>query len=325
MDKKKFHMELVIAFVVGVLLSGTMVYAATTYAANVVYYNKTNTNILSSDDVQEAIDELANQYSAITSCPSNKICIPKKSTLAEGDYISYTPSKTSYTTDMSKTGDTITQTINPSELDLWRVLRINGDGTVDIISEYVSSIDVSFYGKIGYQNFIGYLNVLASQYENPAYTSGSRYFGYNGQTEYITDTSKLDALSAPWKCNTGGSCDPAPVESQGGGDNLDTTDHHLVNTVLGTRVAYKVGTSTLTDYWVASRSYSYGNYTSFVWDADYMSSKLAVSGLSTIYERQAGNFHSRRFSYSLRPIVTLKSGLHYYGSGIREYPMEIVE
>ena len=90
-----------------------------------------------------------------------------------------TPTKSSYTTDRAKTGYTESQTINPQELDLWRVISINGAGTVDVISEDVSSTEVYFQGLIGYQNLVGYLNVLASQYENSKYTKGSRHFGYN--------------------------------------------------------------------------------------------------------------------------------------------------
>ncbi len=134
-----------------------------------------------------------------------------------GSYVSLTPTLSSYTTDISYTGYTSTQTINPQELNLWRIISINDDGTVDIISEYVSSVDVYFKGLTGYQNFVGYLNLLASKYENSIFTVGSRYFGYNGQTEYITDISGFN-YPAPWTCSTGESCNP--VESQGGGDNL---------------------------------------------------------------------------------------------------------
>mgnify|MGYP007056314996 CR=1 FL=1 len=47
------------------------------------------------------------------------------SILSLGDYVSYTPTSTSYTTDTSKTGYSSTQIINPSELNLWRVLKKN--------------------------------------------------------------------------------------------------------------------------------------------------------------------------------------------------------
>ena len=181
---RKYNYKIIIGFILGILLCGGSIYASIIYSANVFYYNN-STSTLTSNNVQAAIDELANKYTQLSNCPSNKICIAKKSTLALGDYISYTPSKTSYTTDTTYTGYTSTQTINPSELNLWRVIAINGDGTVDIISEDVSSVEVYFRGQTGYQNLVGYLNVLASQYETTGVTVGSRYFGYNGQTEFM--------------------------------------------------------------------------------------------------------------------------------------------
>ena len=229
----------------------------------------------------------------------------KVSQLSLGTYVKYTPSSTSYTTDNSKTGYSYRQTINPSELNVWRVLSINGNGTVDIISEYVSSNDVIFSGQTGYQNLVGYLNVLASQYKNSTYTVGSRYFGFNGQTEYITDTSKF-VNPAPWTCSTGGSCHP--VESQGGGDNLYTADYNLVNTVLGTRVAYSVGTSTAREYWMASRRYYYKSATSYSWNNRYVSA-MGISDDYMMYNYFNAKFNKIQASYALRPIVTLKANL----------------
>ena len=72
------------------------------------------------------------------------------------------------------------QTINPSELDLWRVIKKNEDGSIEVISENTSNEEIHFYGKTGYINYIGVLNEIARAYKNEV---GSRYMGYNGQTE----------------------------------------------------------------------------------------------------------------------------------------------
>ena len=152
-----------------------------------------------------------------------------------GDYIKMTPTKVSYITDISKTGYTSTQTINPSELNVWRVIKINDDGTIEIVSENVSNVSVYFSGQVGYKNFVGYLNEIANQYQNENYTIKARHMGYNGQTEYLTDTANTvdsSVATAPWTCSTGESCNP--VETKGGGDNLYTTDTNLVQNALGT-------------------------------------------------------------------------------------------
>ena len=205
---KGYNYKLLMGVILGILLSVVGVKAASYLGSGSELVYDNSSSGLSSVNVQNALDEV---YSKI--CPDNYVCLKKKSTLALGDYVQMTPTKSSYTTDTSKTGYTSTQTINPQELNLWRVIKINDDGTVEMISEHVSSTAVYFQGQTGYQNLVGYLNVLASQYENSTYTKGSRYFGYNGQTEYITDTSKF-VNPAPWTSSTGSST----VESQGGGD-----------------------------------------------------------------------------------------------------------
>ncbi len=318
---RKYNYKYLIGFILGIILFGGGVYASIKYSANAFYYDK-NRSTLNSTDVQGAIDELANKYSSLSPCPSNKVCIAKKNALALGDYVSYTPSKTSYTTDVTYTGYTSTQTINPSELTLWRVIAINGNGTVDIISENLSTTNVCFRGQTGYQNLVGYLNVLASQYETTGVTVGSRYFGYNGQTEFITDTQYF-VNPAPWTCSTGGTCSPDPddYESSGGGDTLYTNDYNLINNVLGTCAATKLSGNTST-YWMASRYYGYSSATYYLWYGRYV---LAGGGhgSSNLYTYSDGSFTASSRSYALRPIVTLSSSLSWSGVGNKDYPMEM--
>ena len=319
--KKHKNYKIFIGLMIGILIPIISVWAVNKYRAEDVFYDNENSN-LSSANVQGAVDELSDKYKKIygdvTSCPDGYLCLQKKSTLALGDYVKMTPTKSSYTTDTSKTGYTSTQTINPQELNLWRVIKLNDDGTVEMISEHVSSTAVYFRGQTGYQNLVGYLNVLASQYENSTYTVSSRYFGYNGQTEYITDTSKFKH-PAPWTCSTGASCNP--TEELGGGDTSYTTDYNLINTVLGTRVATNPGGSSAS-YWIASRRYSYSSSTSFGWRRRYVDTSDSL-GSSSLYSSNGSSFGTYVDGSSLRPIVVLKSGLKYSGMGTENYPMEI--
>ena len=316
--KRRKNYKWIIGIMIGIILSLTGVYAATQYTSKNIYYNNEKSS-LSSEDVQGAIDELAEKTKniSITSCPSGYACIQKKTTLALGDYVSMTPTKSSYTTDKSKTGYSSTQTINPQELNLWRVISINDDGTVEMISEHVSSVTVSFRGQTGYQNLVGYLNVLASQYENSTYTTGSRHFGYNGQTEYITDTSKF-TNPAPWTSSTGSST----VESQGGGDTLYQKDYNLINNVLGTRVATEPESSSSSYYWVASRDYYYSSSAYYRWSGRGVSNSGSNSS-SSLYGYDGSSFRAFNGGNSLRPIMVLKSGLKYEGVGTEDYPMKI--
>ena len=317
--KKNKNYKLIIGLFFGFLFSSSIVvYAWYNDLATDVSYDSSN-NWLTATTVQGALDQLAEQKG----CPIGYGCYQKKSTLALGDYVSYTPTKTSYTTNTSKTGYTSTQTINPSELNLWRVLSINGDGTVDIISEYVSSTNVYFSGQEGYKNYIGYLNVLASQYETSGVTVGSRHFGYSNQTEYITSDAYF-VNPAPWTCSTGRTCTPDPddYEAYSGGDTGYLDDYYLVNTVLGTRVANKVGGSA-SNYWMASREYYYNSAARYYWNARGVYSSGSNSS-SNLYSYVGSGFVTSSSYNALRPIVRLKSGLSYSGVGNKDYPMEIL-
>ena len=318
MIKNKNNLIVVIGFIIGIIISATGVYAATIIGkGSDLTYSNTSSG-LSSTNIQGSLDELY-KYKENIDCPEGKICLKQKSSLALGDYVSMTPTKSSYTTETSKTGYSSTQTINPQELNLWRVISLNDDGTVDVVSEHVSSTAISFEGQTGYQNLVGYLNELAKQYENSTYTKGSRYFGYNGQTEYITDTSKF-TNPAPWTCSTGGSCNP--VESQGGGDELYKKDYNLVKSVLGTAVASKPDGVNFY-YWMASRYYYYSSTTSYRWCGWSMSTTPVAFYNYRLYYYNGSSFNSDDNRSSLRPILTLKSGLKYSGVGTENYPMEI--
>ena len=302
--------KIILAIAIGFLLSGAVVSAAEVlYSKNFTY--STSNSTLSSTNVQTAIDELAIKLNSINNdqCSSKYKCYKKKSSPEVGDYVKMTPTLTSYTTDKSKTGYTSTQTINPSELNLWRVLKVNSNGTIEMISEYTSSTSISFKGQTGYQNFVGYLNVLASKYENSKYTSGSRYVGYNGQTQYITDTSKLtNNTTAPWTSSTGSST----IESQGGGETLYQNDYNLIQNVLGIVTANKIGTTDSNNYWIASRYYVYDSSKLWYYELRYVNAAYNISS-NILYTCLYGSCSNNNFNVSsaLRPIVILKSGITY--------------
>ena len=298
----KSNIKVIIAFILGISIAGSIgVYAATVIASSNVEYSNT-TSGLTATTVQGAIDEIYEK--AKTHCPEGNVCTETWAKI--GDYVRMTPTSTSYTTSTSLTGYTSTQTINPSELNLWRVIRINSDGTIEMVSEYVSSIAVYFSGQKGYQNYVGYLNTIAKQYENSNYTVSSRHMGYSNQTPYITDTSQLTRTDYPPSSATN-----STTEAQGLGDVGYKTDYNLVNTALGTLVANKVGTTTAKDYWLASRRYSsysvsawnfYGRYIGANGSLDYFNS-------GSLYNHTSSGFNENNCSREVRPILTLKSGI----------------
>ena len=218
-----------------------------------------------------------------------------------GDYVSMTPISTSFTTDPAKTGYTEAQTLDPKELNLWRVIKINDDGTIEMVSDFGSTKQINFAGQIGYKNFVGYLNEIASAYENSKYTIGSRIIGYSTQTEYLTDTANtVDSLSttAPWTESTGTNT----IESQGGGDTLYETDVNLVKNVYG-----NLRPSSGSVYWIAGRYYNYKTDTNWIYSS-YVTNVVGNIMKRTLYSYDNG-FAENEYSGSIRPIVVLKSGI----------------
>ncbi len=224
-----------------------------------------------------------------------------------GDYVKMTPTSTSYTITPTMTGYSSNQTINPSELNLWRVISINSDGTMDLVSQYVSSTYVEFSGKTGYQNYISSLNQIASQYTNSKYTTASRHMGYNGQTGTITDTSALDSTTVPWTSSTSSSM-TASDEAKGGGDMEYQKDFDLVNKALGTAVANKAGTTTKANYWLASRYFYYSASNAWYFGEWVVNTSGDLYNYY-LYTCSGGSFYTYYNSNAVRPIVTLKSGV----------------
>ena len=246
------------------------------------------------------------------------------SNLNIGDYISYTPSSTSYDISNTLTGmdtysgsitnlvnikNTGKQTIIPSELNLWRVIKKNDNGTIDVVSEYVSSTYVYFQGQTGYEKLVGSLNTIAKAYETSGITTGSRHMGYNGQTETVTISS---TTTAPWTTNPNSSNSPngSAREIAGGGDYGYMTDYNLVKTAVGSNLAYKPNTSTAAYYWLVSRRYYYGNETDWYYGGLYVRTEGIYRVGFYKYDYSGSNWVDWNFGAGVRPIVTLSSSLN---------------
>ena len=315
-----------VALILGLLISATAVYAATTItASNVTYTNNGQST------AQGALNDL---YNKVASCPSGKACL-NKAPVKLGDYISLTPTKTSFSIKASLTGYTSNQTINPSELKLWRVIDFHSDGSFDAVSEYTSSTAVYFSGATGYANFVGTLNTIAAQYQVPGYTIGSRHMGYGGQTSIIGDTSAFDGTttSAPSTTSTSSPYSGNGSETSGGvlGDTLYLKDYILVGNVYksdtstyGSKgvTAYDVSaTTTKRAYWIPSRRYDYEKSTSFRFNGRVINTNDTL-GVNTIRNYYNGNWNNANYACCyVRPILTLKSELTIKsGSGTKASP-----
>ena len=207
-----------------------------------------------------------------------------------GDYIKMMPTSTSYTPLFNITGcmndeSCMQNTINPSELDLWRVIKKNDDGTVDVVSEYVSSEEIYFYGMAGYLNFIGGLNEIAAQYTNPKYVQSTRHMGFNAQIETCTGAVSYDD------------------DTLCPGDNGYEKDLNLIKSAIGTLVGKKTN-GISSNIWCSSRYYSLEWHDYY---GRFIKEDGELLGNSLWNEWPDGSQHYGLKSNSIRPILTLKS------------------
>ena len=193
-----------------------------------------------------------------------------------------------------------------------------------MVSDKVSSKDVTFYGKNGYINLVGGLNTIAAQYTDGKHVLRTRHIGYSNQTETITDTSMLSKTSAPWTKSTSSSWTSTSSgfteaqEAQGAGDIGYTADYSLVNAVYGSMEANNPS-GTATKYWLASRRFSYNSSTHWLFYGRYVGTSGSLNG-GSLYNYDGG-FSDHSWSYAVRPIVTLKSTAEKLsGSGTSSSP-----
>ena len=236
-----------------------------------------------------------------------------------GDYIKMTPSLNTFTISGELTGcakseqkcglenETGDQTINPSKLNLWRVINKNEDGTIDVISEYVSEENISFYGEEGYKNLVGVLNLLASAYGNSEYVKSTRHVGYAGQTSFLSGELELKGLAS-----TGTPEWQRSMEAKGGGDTSYENDVTFVKNIFGNLNANKESTQAPEAYTFASRRLFWPS-SSNNYDISPRCVDPATGNFGTcpfVQGLQVGTVAAiRQKDYAIRPVLTLKSGL----------------
>lgn len=109
-----------------------------------------------------------------------------------GDYVDYQPNEV--TTPYDKFGETYTGYANATDIgqdsDLqWRVLNINSNGTIDLISDRPTSKTVYFQGARGYSNGVAILNdYCKTMYSNASKKAVARSLNI----EDIQDKMKID-------------------------------------------------------------------------------------------------------------------------------------
>ena len=105
-----------------------------------------------------------------------------------GDYIEYIPDTTINSYDVSGiySGYTSNQTILKENL-VWRVLSINNDGTVDLISTKMTG-NIYFGGAVGYNNGVYLLNDIVNKlYTNSKIGASARNINFNDIKKHMSN------------------------------------------------------------------------------------------------------------------------------------------
>ena len=309
----KRNSKILLAFIIGLILSGVTVYATNyAFAGSGVSFDNTNVNLTkpNGDPVETIQDAVEAIYRKVPpTCNSSPFHL--------GDYIDMTPTTNTSTTISSLSG--VSGSITPSELNVWRVIKINSDCTVEVVSEYVSTTTITLNGKDGYKNMVYGLNEYAKLYANTTYTldpatapdGAFRNVGYDGQTKQITDTTRLDdqtlgTANGPWYQKAPEM--PGVEENLGGGDFKYATDLKLMSDAGVSAMAYKYNTTVKTNYWLASRHFDWYDTYAWFFHARFVYS-LGYVYNTDLYYWSKGSFGGYNMAYSVRPVVTLKSGL----------------
>ena len=164
-----------------------------------------------------------------------------------GDYFVLVPDANEYYIPKSVTGYSSNQRIVPSDVRLWVVIDIKGDGNFEAVSYYVTDEDIHFNTEniVGYQNYVQVLQDTAHAYEKAGYTVDARAMGFNGQTLKLPynaavagqSTEKPFEDSTPMKAPEGS--DGAEYHGGVGGDTLAAKDLRLVRNAVGRITAAK--------------------------------------------------------------------------------------
>lgn len=217
-----------------------------------------------------------------------------------GDYISYSSPKDTYEISSSITNYKDNQTIYPSELDLWRVIKINDDGSIDIVSENVSSSNVYIRGINGYLSYVATLNEIAEQYVDSTYASQARILGYSNQAGRIYDF----------------------VSDRG--DEGYTSDTDAVTNIYGSLTAKTVNGNEAS-YWLSSRQHVY--WSAFPKDCWYGRIINASGNIdrARLIDVNLGVYIDAEAAHAIRPVVTLNNDIAIKrGNGTQGQPYQLM-
>ena len=284
------------------------------------------------------INDIVNQF-------SDSQTKPDRSFLKVGDYIDYTPDTAGNymglgTSENEKAGSTDNPADGiPQDTTLkWRVMNINNDGSVDIVSAAPIATNVYFQGSLGYNNGVLLLNDLCkSQYSNSTlgvtarsidlediekkfnstginarntYNNGNKTYGqtqtYTNNYSYTPDIYNHVGKTAAEESKDYYSTPTTATHSQKGTLEVQQTYYYFSNTpasYFDDSTFHELIFGTGTAYWLASR-YALCYSTRACFGLRYVNS-ANLDGANLFYS----NNYTYYLTLRVRPVVSLGSNI----------------
>ena len=277
--------------------------------------------------------------------------------LEVGDYVDYKPDVVnSYPLSSTYSGCSSDQTISQENLS-WRILNINDDGTVDLVSSAPTSQTIYFEGALGYNNGVYLLNDIATKlYSNSNLGVTARSLTIEdieaGMTEegleyvhsytdngvtYGDTVTYTDYIYYPhiYSYENGSGIDTTTIKSNG----VDKSDNYYTSPTTQTYLQANTSLTVTQTYYYRSMSDNYFKNSEFYnllysngayWLSSrcvYTNSSYAYYGISSIGSSYARGLlfrsdnHTFSSFYGLRPIVSFSSNVQVDGGdGTQEHP-----
>ena len=288
--------------------------------------------------------------------------VPKDS-LEIGDYVEYTPDTAdSYFLSSTYSGYETNQTITQEEFK-WRILKINEDGTIILISSTATVQVIGFSGALGYNNGVYLLNDISEKlYSNSNLGVTARSLSIEDIEEEMTDEGveyahNFEQYDVEWggkvtytnhknypiiyALENGSGINTTDVKKDGINKNdayynSPTTETYLQASTSLTITKTFYSKKIASNYYKDAKFYSLINIGDiFYWlasrivDASYNN---AAWGLACVYGDEIGgrtlfdsiSGESPIDNRTLRPIVTLNGNITLYGGdGTEEHPYQL--
>lgn len=254
-----------------------------------------------------------------------------------GDYVLLESNTTQYNIAKEKSGYENNQSINTNNLKLWRVISINKDLTVDVVSEYLPKDEIIISGLIGYNNYVGLLNEIAFEYGNSKFVEKARNVGYSNQRDNVEVIKSFNNLmSKKWPEIKKNESIETIIELTT--DDNYSNDLELIQKAVGTIQASPESTlehkyTGYFRYLISSRDAEYNSLFPYIKlylrEVNENTTDIYNISKTEIYDCSDMNSNGcesiSTVSERIRPILTLKHNIFIdSGDGSKDSPYEVV-